>query len=122
MIVADAPILAMVIKPVDERVAWHLWNWRRWMMSGDFAELGLPGRSSGMGYSHSADFDQLADQADKVAARACDAVIRGLKPLEAKAIRCAYLEEEWVSLLNEAAVLVVAKESVRLGLNRRGIV
>lgn len=121
-----AEVIAVQMTPPDasdERLEFHLWNWQRWMRTGAFSDLGLPGRAcGGMGISHSADFDQLADQADRVAAKACDAVIRNLKPLEQKAIRCAYLGEEWTSVLPEGAVLVVAKEALRIGLNRRGIV
>jgi hypothetical protein len=107
----------------EDRVEWHLYNWARFMRTGSYDILGMPGRAcGGMGISHSADFDQLADQADRAAARTCDAVIRDLKPLEQKAIRCAYLGEMWESPLQEGAVLVVAKEAMRIGLNRRGIV
>lgn len=124
MMVVDVPILAIVRPDTsDERVEFHLYNWARWMRSGSYAGLGMPGRAcAGMGISHSADFDQLADIADRTAAKACDAVIRNLKPLEQKAIRCAYLGEEWTSVLQEGAVLVVAKEALKMGLDRRGIV
>jgi hypothetical protein len=117
--------LACMTNPVFDydRVDFHLFNWARYMRTGSYAGLSLPGRAcAGMGISHSADFDQLADQSDRVAARAVDAIIRDLKPLEAKAIRCSYLGEEWTSKLQEAAVLVVAKESVRAGLARKGMV
>lgn len=114
----------IAMKPhVDyDRVEWHLWNWARYMRTGGYAGLSISGRASGgIGISHSADFDQLADLADRSSARACDAVIRDLKPLEQKAIRCAYLGEDWTRPEHEGAVLVVAKESVRLGLNKRGV-
>lgn len=118
-------LLAIETRPYvnDDRVEFHLDNWSRWMRTGGYTGLSAPHRASGgIGISHTADFDQLADIADMQSAKACDAVIRGLRPLEQKAIRCAYLGEEWTSVLQEGAVLVVAKEAVRLGLNRRGIV
>ena len=116
-------MLAIQIEATDDRVEWHLWNWRRWMQTGEFAGLGHSGRASGgIGISHTADFDQLADQADRTVAKSVDAVIRGLKPLEQKALRCRYLHEEWTSILQQAQIVIVAKESLRLGLNRRGIV
>jgi hypothetical protein len=121
MMLADNPIVAMAIKPDYDRVEWHLYNWARYMRTGGYAGLSLPGRASGqIGISHAADFDQLADNADRIAAKTCDSVIRDLKPLEQKAIRCGYLGEDWTHVLNEAAVLVVAKEGVRLGLERKG--
>ncbi len=108
-------------KPDYDRVEFHLWNWQRWMNSGQFAGLAAPGRASGgIGISHAADFDQLYDQASQVVAKACDAVIGDLGKLEQKAIRCAYLGEVWESRLSESAVLVVAKEALRIELNRRG--
>lgn len=116
-------VVQMVAHVDYDRVEWHLWNWGRYMRTGGYAGLSSPGRASGgIGISHSADFDQLADIADRVSAKACDAVIRDLKPLERKAIHCAYLGEEWTSVLQEGAVLVVAKESVRLALNKRGVI
>jgi hypothetical protein len=106
-----------------ERVDWHLENWKRYMLTGQYQGLRMPGRAcAGMGISHTADFDQLADAADLNVARAVDAIIRDLKPLEAKALRCRYLHEQWTSVLSMAAVVVVAMEGVRTGLNRRGIV
>lgn len=124
MLIAERVVCMRVDPYFDyDRVDFHLFNWARWMRSGGTAILGIPGRAcAGMGISHSADFDQLADQSDRVAAKAVDAVIRDLKPLEAKAIRCSYLGEDWTAKEQEGAVLVIAKESVRMGLNRRGIV
>lgn len=116
--------MAIEVPPInDDRVEWHLLNWRRWMQTGEFAGLGLSGRASGgIGISHSADFDQLADGADRNVAKMVDAIIRGLKPLEQKALRCRYLHEDWTSPLPMAHIVVIAKEALRLGLNKRGIV
>lgn len=107
----------------DGRVEWHLQNWKRYMFTGQYAGLGHSGRASGgIGISHSADFDQLADQADRVLARTVDAIIRDLKPLEQKALRCRYLYEDWTDSREMALFVVLAKEGVRLGLNRKGVV
>lgn len=119
-------LVAIKIEKPDasyDRVEWHLYNWADWMRTAGYAGLMLPGRAcGGIGISHSADFDQLAGQADRVAAKAIDAIIRDLKPMEHKAIGWGYLGEDWDYRAEPEAVLVVATESVRLGMNRRGIV
>lgn len=122
MLAVERSVLAISVGMPGDRVEWHLLNWRDWMYSGQYAGLRLPGRASGMGYSHGADVDQLGDIADRTAARAVDAIIRDLKPLEQKALRCEYLAEEWTSPTPHELVLVLAREAVRAGLDRRGIV
>jgi len=125
MIVTLSVPVMRIEKPAanDARVDWHLENWKRYMFTGQYVGLSAPGRASGgIGISHTADFDQLADQADRVLARAVDAIIRDLRPLEQKALRCRYLHETWCSPHPLGAVVLVARESVRMGLNRRGIV
>ena len=91
------------------------------MMSGGLT-LGLPKKSLIIGISHSADFEQLSDQADKWAARAVDAIIADLKPVERASIYHAYLETVWIYKYEVEPILVVAHESIRLALNRKGIV
>lgn len=104
-----------------DRLECLLFHWAAWMRTGFYAKLRTPGRSACIGISHSADFDQLADAADRSIARAVDAAIQDLKPLEQKALRCAYLGEQWASPLSEAAVLVVAREHLSIVANRRGL-
>jgi hypothetical protein len=85
--------------------------------------LGLPSRASGgIGVSHSMDFDQMADNADNTIASWVDSIIRGLGALEQKALRVEYLGEKWTSPTEIELVLVLAREGVRAGLDRKGIV
>lgn len=108
----------------EDRVEWHLLNWARYMRTGKSSGMGMPRCASGnIGISHSADFDQLADIADVIAAKAVDGILsHDLKPLEYKAIKCDYLGEKWPSVLDMGLVLVVAKEALMRGLNKKGIV
>lgn len=108
-------------KPAQDRVLWHLDNWRRWMRASNMG-LGLPTKSPAIGISHSADFDQLAGQADRWAARAVDAIISDLRLLERDAVHHAYLETKWQHRMDVEPVLVIACESIRLALNRKGVV
>lgn len=119
------PMTAEVGWRKEDRVEWHLLNWGRFMRSGTASALGMPSRASaGIGISHAADFDQLADNADVIAARAVDAIIgHDLKPLEAKSLKCEYLGEKWLRPdVDMGLILVVAKEGLMRGLNRKGIV
>jgi hypothetical protein len=134
--IKDKVLMAIEVKPVhnaygepgwrkEDRVEWHALNWARYMRTGTASGLGMPrSASGGIGVSHSADFDQLADAADVVAAKAVDAIIsHDLKPLEAKAMKCEYLGEKWLrDDMDMGLVLVIAKEGLMRGLNRKGIV
>jgi hypothetical protein len=134
--VKDKVLMAIEVKPVvkssapvgwraEDRVLWHLWNWRLHMQPHRMTErnLGAPRRASGgIGISHTADFEQLADNADRVAADWVDAIIQDLSAIEQKALRCEYLSETWLSKTPIHLVLVLAHESVRKGLDKRGIV
>jgi hypothetical protein len=134
-VITDKPLaMAIELRPVikstpdsvwphnEDRVEFHLFNWAKWLR-GSGMRLGYPSRASGgIGISHSADFDQMADNADNTIASWVDAIIRGLGNLEQKALRVEYLGERWTSPTEIGLVLVIAREGVRAGLDRKGIV
>jgi hypothetical protein len=71
----------MVAEMTDERLAWHMANWERWMASGDSHHLGYPSHSVGFinGVSVSEDSDVCAEQEqDDKYARDIDAIIGSL--------------------------------------------
>jgi hypothetical protein len=135
-LLAALELMAIEVKPVikssapigwraEDRVLWHLSNWKLHMQPHLMEErnLGAPKRASGgIGISHTADFEQLADNADRVVADWIDAIILDLPAIEQKALRCEYLYEKWESRTPIHLVLVLARESVRRGMDKRGIV
>ena len=121
----QAPIkrIETYLSITPERLEWHLLNWRTWMYSGRGVE-GLPRKSAGLttggGQAH---FDDLADASERRVAAACNAVIEGLPPSQSAAIFSEYLHAVYrFPRDNRAQCLELAKEGVRAGLERRGIV
>lgn len=107
----DKQLIAAAVRAVE---IWADWL-RAWA-----PRLGYPARSAGFSASGATDFDDLCDAADAELARATDAVVEGLPPSAARALRLrAGLErgarpdaEEL-----ERALLAVAEE-----LRKRGLV
>lgn len=97
-----------------------LYNWANWMFTGGYADFQVRARSVGEGFKHY-DSDGEYHKADVDLARITDAVIRDLKRLEREAIEAEYLRREWRNGVSVHTVLVLAHESVRRGLERRGI-
>lgn len=105
----------------DARLEWHLLGWAEWMEHGGGVR-GFPSRSAGfVAGGNSTSFDDMIETADIAAARAVDAIIDGLAPIEQVAIHHAYLAAVWrSSRVNLAAVLGRAKGKIAAGLRARG--
>jgi hypothetical protein len=106
----------------DQRLEWHLLNWRDYMRSGSVT-TGYPkhsiGVSTGGGQAH---FDDLADASEHRVAISCNAIIEGLPPAQSAAIFSQYLHAVFrFPRGNREECLALAREGVRRGLDRRGI-
>ena len=74
------------------------------------------------GVSSSSDFDGMCEQADRVAARAVDAILEGLAPSEQAAVRHLHLGVAWRFPRNNMLDLYEkAKMKVGIQLRARGI-
>lgn len=104
-----------------DRLTWHLENWSRWMETGGMSNFHVQGGQNLRGYPQHYDTEVERDKSDQQTAVQVDAVIRGLKALEQAALRCEYLKETWKSPLPIGTVLALAREQVRIGLNKRVI-
>lgn len=103
------------------RLEWHLLNWARWMRSRGLSNFHVRAKSVGEGFTHY-DTDGEYEKSDAWVAENVDAIIRDLKRLERAALECEYLGAAWLEKIDIGLILVVAREGVRMGLNRRGIV
>ena len=104
-----------------DRLDWHLENWARWQRAGGYAEFHV-GASGGLrGFTHY-DTESERDKSDAKTADIVDAIIRDLKPMERDALNTEYLGVKWTNTEFALTVaLVLAREQVQLGINRRGI-
>lgn len=105
-----------------DRLLFHLDNWARWMKSRGLSGFHVRAKSVGVGYTHyDTDRESEYEKSDNWHAENTDAVIRDLKRLEQLALQCEYLGAIWTDPLDIGLVLVVAREGVRMGLDKRGI-
>lgn len=107
-----------------ERIEWHLWNWSRWMRSGQEVE-GFASRSSGCsdgGTSKS--FDEMVEAEDRRCAKAVDAVLDNLPAPQRIAI---YVEQGIMGQafrferVTYAQALAQGKAALGRELARRGV-
>jgi hypothetical protein len=96
-----------------------LYNWANWMFSGGYTGFHVGAGSVGEGFKHY-DSDGEYRKSDVELAKTTYAVIRDLKPAEREAIEAEYLRRAWTRSTPIGPVLVLAHESVRRGLERRG--
>lgn len=105
----------------DERLEWHLWNWRTWMYSGKTVE-GYPMASAGLRSIGQSDFDDMAEASDIRCARACNAIVEGLPPAQAAAVYRKWLHAVYrFPRGNFECCLAMAMDTIRAGLESRGI-
>ena len=108
----------------DARLTWHCENWRTWQedRKSDFGR-GYPSRaSSRMGQSGSRDFDSMVAAADGHCARAVDAIVDGLPPVERCAVYHVHLAARFPYPATCAMdVYELARAEIRRGLMKRGI-
>jgi len=109
---------------VDDRLAWHLDNWRKWMHSGALKGLGAPGKSCGfVGGGYNNDFDSMCITADRQSAEIMDAMIQSLTAVQQAAIHHRYLHAVFrFPRGNYAEALLLACTKLRAGMGARGLV
>ncbi len=109
---------------IDDRLAFHLENWRDWMRSMGMKELRLPSGAAGCvggGYSNS--FDEMCQAADRNAAEIMDAMIESLVPVQQAAIHHRYLRAVFrFPRGNYEQQLDAAFTKLRAGMSGRGLV
>lgn len=97
-------------------------NWVRWMRSGGLSQFRVTCRSVGQGFKHY-DRESSYIELDLRLAKAVDAIVSvDLKAMERDAINSEYLDATWLHETEIGYVLVVAREDIRRGLKRRGVV
>ncbi len=109
---------------IDDRLAWHLENWRDFMRSGGTRELKAPATSSGFvggGYNNS--FDDMVLYADRRSAEIMDALVCSLPPVQQAAVHHRYLHAVFrFPRDNYAESLMMACAKLRAGMSGRGLV
>ena len=105
-----------------DRLQWHLENWARFMRSGGGTVFRVEGGHGLRGFTHF-DTESGYDKSDYDTAVQVDAVIRDLKQMEKDALHTEYLGAVWPNTEFALTVsLVLAREQVQIGINRRGLV
>ena len=124
MIVAELPLIRTDahLSVEKRRQVWLeriLYNWSVWKRSGGMSNFHVEAGSVGEGYTHQ-DTEGAYIRSDIQMGQIADAVVRDLKLLERDAIHAEYLDCAWPHDMSVNRVLVIAHESVRLGLKRKG--
>lgn len=102
-----------------DQTDWHLQNWAAWMRTGGFSSLAY---QISEGHKGSTTFDEMVENADRIAARAVDAILGNLPPAQQCAVHHVWLGASWRFPRNNVdALLELAKMAVRRGLSERGI-
>ena len=105
----------------DERLEEMLMNWVRWMHGGGMSDFHVKCRSVGQGFKHY-DTDSSYIELDARLAKAVDTIVtHDLKSLERDAINSEYLDAVWPHAVSIHPVLVIARQAVRMGLQRRSL-
>lgn len=113
----------------EDRVSWHLDNWAYWQRAPEAgrgaAPRGYPSAaSSGMGIQRRSNFDSMCDTADARCARAVDAILDGLRPIERASVHHFHLSAVFRfprTGMSAERAYARARDAVRLGLISRGI-
>ena len=106
-----------------ERADWHCKNWSSWMQQGSYAHLKVRLMSAEAGRRYgSMDFDDMADAADVLAAKATNAAVSDLPPLPRLAVNAYYLGHPWVTPVLLSPTVAAALELVGAALERKGFV
>lgn len=109
----------------DDRIDYLLQLWADWQQNhvSDYGR-GYPSRSSVCGISHATSFDDMVAESDRRIARAVDAVITSLPPVQRAAIHHMHLHAVYrFPRLGRGFEIAysAAFEALRRGLQRRGI-
>lgn len=109
---------------IDDRLAWHLENWRDYMRTGGTRELKAPSGAAGCvggGYSNS--FDDMVLHADRQAADIMNAMINSLTAVQSSAIHHRHLHATFrFPRGNYAEALASAYIRLKAGMSGRGLV
>lgn len=109
----------------DDRVRWYLWNWERYSLrhkstSGSSGE-GYPRRSLVFkGSNNSLTFEEMCRTADRISARAVDAIVDGLPQAQKLAVHHIHLASVF-RLRNLEDTYDLARAAIGAGLERRGM-
>lgn len=104
----------------EDRLSWHLDNWAQWM--GKRASTnGYPSRSMVIGKSNSSDFDTMVANADIRCAVAVDTIVDDLSARERAAVYHRHLAAVWRIRGDMEECYEDARMTLRIGLNKRGI-
>ena len=110
----------VITHAVDDRLEWHLLNWRDWMRSGEHVAK-YPHTAAGcVGGGYTSDFEDMVASADRRCAAIMDALIGDLTPGQQCAIHHVYLRSVW-RFRDLDAVLERAKTELRAGMSKRGL-
>jgi hypothetical protein len=109
---------------IDDRLAWHLENWRDYMRTGGTRELKAPSGAAGcVGGGYSNTFEDMVLHADRQAAGIMDAMIQSLTLVQQAAIHHRYLRAVFrFPRDNYAESLMLACAKLRAGMSGRGLV
>lgn len=116
----------MTAEMTDDRLDWHLENWAEWQRdcAGDFGR-NYPSRASGGFISRSSqDFDAMVRKADRMCARAVDAILEGCTTAERSAVAYFHIGAVFrFPHVGRGAEIAYqsAREKIRRGLIARGI-
>ena len=111
----------------EARLDFHLSNWAEWQRDrpSDFGRSYPFCASGGIRSDASRDFDSMVAEADAKCARATDAVVDGLPPIERASVYHVHLETAFrypdIGRSVERAYSL-ARVAIKTGLKRRGIV
>lgn len=120
--VITEPLAPARAKDAYDRLDWHLANWARYMRTGELSRLDVRGGHGLEGFKHY-DSEGEYNKSDRDTAIQVDAVIRDLKQMERDALHTEYLGAKWPNKPEFlSVVLVLAREQVQRGINRRGLV
>jgi len=103
----------------DARLEFNLINWRDWISSGGLFEFNVVGGGMLQGYTH---YDEEGEYRKVMqrTAETMNVLIRGdLKPLERDAVYWSYLDHDWHHAEHAGACLVVAKNHLKLLMQRK---
>ncbi|CAB4145083.1 hypothetical protein UFOVP891_29 [uncultured Caudovirales phage] len=104
----------------NDRLEALLSNWARWMASGGMKQFHVGGGNGLRGYTHY-DTETERDKSDAINGEMVDTIIKTLRPTEKAALETEYCGNKWLYEIPIGLVLVLAREQVRIKINRAGI-
>jgi hypothetical protein len=103
----------------DARLEFNLNNWRDWKRSGGLFEFNVVGGGIAQGYTHYDEDGEYRKVMQNTAAIMDSMISRDLKPLEREAVYWGYLDIAWLHKEDAGACLVVAKNHLKMLMQRK---